>query len=86
MSTIFMIVAIGIVAIIVMSKIPGVEHFVKPIIDLIFSLVKFVAENGTNWLIWLVKNLLSSHIEVIRHMLLSPEQLDPSAEVRSKEK
>jgi hypothetical protein len=78
--------ACGIVAIMVMSKIPGLEHFVKPIIDLVFTFIKFVAENGTNWVIWSFKNLWGSHFEVIRHLLLPAEAIDPSQAVRDKEK
>lgn len=86
MNEILMWGAVGIVAIMVMSKIPGLEHFVKPIIDLLFTFIKFVAENGANWTIWLFKNLFSSHIELLKHLVLSPEALDPSQEVRNKEK
>ncbi len=86
MNEIFMWSGVGVLCIIVMSKIPGLEHFVKPIIDLIFTFVKFVAENGTNWSIWMMKNLFGSHFEMVKHLVLPPEALDPSAEVRSKEK
>jgi hypothetical protein len=86
MNEIFMWSGVFIVALIVMSKIPGLEHFVKPIIDLLFTGIKFVAENGMNWFIWLIKNLMSSHVELVRHLILSPGAIDPSQEVRSKEK
>lgn len=86
MNEIFFWAGISIVVIMVMSKIPGLEHFVKPIIDLLFTFIKFVAENGTNWAIWLFKNLFGSHLELAKHLTMSPEALDPSQAVRSKEK
>lgn len=86
MNEIFFWFGIVVVVIMVMSWIPGLEHFVKPVIDLIFTCVKFVGENGYNWAIWLFKNLFGSHWELLRHLLLAPESLDPSQEIRQKEK
>lgn len=78
--------SLGIFGIIVMSKIPGLEHFVKPIIDLIFTGIKFIFENAGNWFIWAFKLLLGSHLEVFRHLTQAETDLDPSHEVRSKGK
>ena len=82
MSTLFFILACVILGVVVLSKIPGLEHFVKPIIDLIFTIVKAVIVNGTAWSIFIFKNLLSSHTELLKHLLFSAEELDPSHNMR----
>jgi hypothetical protein len=68
-----------------MSKIPGLEHLVKPCIDLIFTGIKVGGANGSYWLVWLFKLLLSSHLDFARHLIFSAEAIDPSLEIRNKE-
>lgn len=78
-----MVFILALVALIVLSRIPGLEYLVKPLVDLFFSFVKFCAEHGTSWLIYFTKVLVSSHIELIRHLLLPAEAIDPSQAVRN---
>jgi hypothetical protein len=73
------------VALLVLSKIPGVELLVKPIVDILFSLIRLSVENLWMWLIWLFKNLWFAHIEVLQHLVMSAEQLDPSVRMREDE-
>jgi len=82
MNEIFMWLGLFAAGLIVCSKIPGIEHLVKPVIGLVFSAIQFIAENGGNWCIWLFKILWGSHIEFIRHFIVPIEVLDPSAAVR----
>jgi hypothetical protein len=84
MNEIFFWMGMLAVGLIVLSKIPGLEHMVKPVIGLFFSLIQFVAENATNWLIWLFKLLWGSHLELLKHLVVPIEVLDPSAAVRDK--
>ncbi len=73
---------LGLVALMICAKIPGLEHFVKPVIDLFFTFFKFVAENSVSWVIWLFKSLWNSHLEVISHLIFSQDKLDPTASIR----
>lgn len=82
MSTIAFVFALALVGLIVLSKIPGLEYLVKPLIDLFFGLVKFCAEHGVSWVIYITKVLFSSHIEFVRHLALSAESVDPSQTMR----
>jgi len=83
MNTILFIAAGGVLTLIVLAKIPGLEHMVRPVIDLVFTAVKAVGENAVSWGIWLFKILWSCHIEFVRHLILSAEVIDPSTEVRA---
>ncbi len=83
MNTIAFIAAGTLLALVVLAKIPGLEHTVRPIIDLVFTALKAVLENLVSWAIWLFKLLLDAHVEVVRHLLLSAEAIDPSVALRA---
>lgn len=82
MNTIAFIAASILLSLVVLAKIPGLEHTVRPVIDLVFTGIKAVLENLISWSIWLFKLLMASHIEVFKHLVLSAEALDPSHEIR----
>jgi hypothetical protein len=82
MNTILFWFAIGLVVLIVASKIPGLELLVKPIIDLLFSMIKVVSENSYLWFIWLFKLLWNSHADLLNNLFHKAEDLDPSIAVR----
>lgn len=85
MNTVFFILGGALLALIVFAKIPGLEMLVRPIINLAFTLVQAVAANGSYWVIWLLKLLLTSHADLIRNLMLSAESIDPSVEIREQE-
>ena len=60
------------------SRIPGLEHVWKPIIGLIFTAVEAALTNLWAWSIFVIKTLLFSHIDLVKHLVLSSEQIDPS--------
>lgn len=82
MSTIIFILAASILGIVLMSKIPGVEHLVKPIIDLVFTFIKFMSANMLAWSVFLFKLFFNSHFDLIKHLLLSDKAIDPSIAMR----
>lgn len=82
MNTITFIIAGVLLGLVVLAKIPGLEHLVRPIIDLVFSFIKFVGENCFSWAIWLFKLLWGSHLELIQHLMLAAEDIDPSVALR----
>ena len=77
--------AAGIVlALIILAKIPGLEHLVRPAIDLIFTGLKAVFANIASWTIWLLKLLLGAHVEFFQHLIFSAEVMDPTLVLRAK--
>lgn len=85
MNTIAFIFAGSILGLIVLAKIPGLEHTVRPMIDLLFTGIKAVLENGVSWAIWLFKVLWDAHWDLLRHLVLSPEAIDPSVSVKEED-
>lgn len=84
MNTILFVAAGILLTLVVLAKIPGLEHTVRPLIDLVFSLIKVLAENIWSWSIWLFKVLWSSHMELAQHLIFKAETLDPSVAMREK--
>lgn len=82
MNTIALIAAIVVLGLVVLAKLPGLEHLVRPIIDLIFTGVKVIAEGAFGWTVYMTKALWSSHVELIMHLMLAPAQLDPTFAIR----
>lgn len=81
MSTIVFIFACFIVVLIIASKIPGVEHLVRPVIDLVFYFIQAIAENGGAWIIWFVKSLLKAHQVLFINLTQDAEEIDPTSKI-----
>lgn len=84
MNTIFFIISGCILALVVIAKIPGVEHLVRPIIDLVFTFIKAFLENMVSWSIWLFKLLWDAHLELVQNLVLSAEKIDPTVAIKKK--
>ena len=82
MSTFLFIVAGIVLVIVVMAHLPGLEHFVKPIINLLFTLLQAILVNGGSWLFFLVKVVWFSHLDLLKNLCFSAEHLDPTIEIR----
>jgi len=83
-STILFFVAAVMLGLMVVSKLPGLEHFVKPTVDLLFTFIKFMASNMGAWSIYFLKVFMGSHGELIKHLVLSEATIDPSIDFREK--
>lgn len=83
MSTILFFIALGVLVIVVMSKLPGLEHFVKPIISMLFSLLQAIVTNMWAWGIFIFKTLLYSHIDLVKHLIFDEHALDPSLKMKN---
>lgn len=85
MNSLLFLLACAVLVLVVAAKIPGIEYFVKPIVDLVFTGVKVSCEYGASWVVWMTKLLLSSHSDLVRHLFMSAEDIDPSREIRENE-
>lgn len=82
MNTIVIVAIAVVLGLVILSKIPGLEHAVRPAIGLIFAGLSALLENLWSWSIWLFKVMWSAHWELLRNLLLPAEAIDPSVEVR----
>lgn len=60
------------------SRVPGLDHVWKPIVSLLFTAIEAAFTNLWAWSIFVVKTLLFSHVDLIKHLILSAEQIDPT--------
>jgi cell division protein FtsB len=85
MNTIIFYSSIGVLALVVMAKIPGIEHFVKPIIQILFDALKFIAAHIGSWVLWVTKSVLRAHTWFLKNLIYPPEALDQTIAVKEKE-
>lgn len=81
MNTLGFILVSIVVVLIVVSRIPGLEHFVKPSIDLIFAAIKVVGANGGSWVIWLFKEIWRAHSFLLENLIKNPHDIDPTTKL-----
>lgn len=75
--------AIG--ALIALSAIPGVKHFIEPLLEFVFWLIKVGSEHLFSWLVWLAKTALNDHSTVVAHLTNTAEDLDITLALRQDE-
>jgi hypothetical protein len=85
MSPLFFNAAVVVLVIVVMSHIPGLDHFVKPIIGLLFTLLQAIMVNGFDWLFFVVKAVWFSHLDLLKNLIYSAESLDPTIQIKSQQ-
>jgi hypothetical protein len=76
MSTILIWAAAGILLLVLLDKLPGIKHLIKPIIDLLTFLFTTFFGNLGAWLMWLVKTMARSHHVLSVHLIRSRDELD----------
>lgn len=64
------------------SKIPGLDQLVAPLMQLIAYCFKFIMEFAGAWSLYFVKILFRAHWVYLKHLFLSPDQIDPTYELR----
>lgn len=70
------------VALIVLSKIPGIEHIVKPLVGATFKAAEAVVALLWSWAIYALKALLDAHLTLLKHLILPAETIDPTDRLR----
>ena len=85
MSTLlFYLSAFGL-GLLLLGMIPGLRELVRPIIQMLFTLLAAIASVFGSWLVVAVKTLVSAHIQLVRHLFKSAEAIDPTVAVRDKD-
>lgn len=85
MNTLVFYILVSMVVLGIASVIPGVQHLVRPIVDLFFKLIQAIASTSVYWAIYVAKNLVDAHVEFVRHLMLDAKDLDPTLAMRENE-
>ena len=77
-----LIIGVAAVALFILSKIPGLEHLVKPLVGALFKLLEAVVSLLWSWAIYAGKALFQAHITLIKHLILPASAIDPTDSLR----
>ena len=78
MVTIALYASLGIIALALLSWIPGVKVLVSPIIGLITKLVEETFKHSLGYIIWAVKLVLVSHLDFLKNLTHSRKHFNPT--------
>lgn len=81
MSTIVMYFAGFIILLMVLDRIAGLKHLIKPVIDFISFIVTTICTNIGAWLMWMLKTLGRSHYVLAVHLVRTRDDLDPTEQI-----
>ncbi len=82
MNTILFWAAIVIAGLILLSFIPGLKHFTKPVIESVWQLLQASGISVGAWFVFLTKIIWRAHVDILRNLVLPVKELDPTREVR----
>lgn len=79
----FLFITIGAaIALFVLSKIPGLEHLVKPLVGALFKVLEAIVALLWSWAIYAGKALFQAHITFIKHLIFPASAIDPTDSLR----
>ena len=82
-STFLLAGAVFIVLLILLSRIPGVEHLVKPLVNGVTWVFSTFMGGVSGWLLWGVKTAWRSHTSLLAHLFTRRVELDPAERIRA---
>jgi len=77
-----LILAVAAIALFVLSKIPGLEHLVKPLVGALFKLLEAIVGLLWSWAIYAGKALFQAHLTFIKHLVFPASAIDPTDSMR----
>ena len=85
MTSLFFFFLGGLGALVALSAMPGIKHFVQPLLEFVFWLLKLGTEHAVSWIVWLAKTAIDDHSTLIAHLTKSAEELDITLALRQAE-
>ena len=85
MSILFVLGGIGALALFLLAKVPGVEHLVKPVIQIMVDLIKLVLGNAATWSIYFARGILNAHTDLLKHLTRPAAAIDPTMQYEQQE-
>lgn len=82
MSTFILLAAAFIILLIILSRIPGVEHLVKPLVNGVTWVFSTFMGGFGSWLLWGIKTAVRSHTSFFMHMFSRRVSVDPAEKIR----
>lgn len=70
--------------VLLLSYMPIIKGPVKYLLNMFKSTINFMVAQLTLWLLYLIKIVVTAHVEVLKHLFLPVEKLDPMRKVKNK--
>jgi hypothetical protein len=83
MSTFILLTAAFIILLIILSRIPGVEHLVKPLVGGVTWVFSTFMGGVGGWLLWGIKTTIRSHASLLTHLFTPRMGLDPAERIKA---
>lgn len=77
-----LIFAFVVIALFVLSKIPGIEHLVKPLVGAVFKAGEAVVALFWSWAVYSGRALFQAHLTFIKHLIFPASAIDPTDSMR----
>lgn len=84
MVTIILYISLSILALAILSWLPGTRVLVSPLVGLITKLVEEVFKHSVGYIIWLVKLIISSHSNFINNLIHHRKHFNPTEDFENK--
>lgn len=84
MVTILIWIGVFMGAMVLLSLIPGTKDMVQYLWKGLFAILGVIFEHFGQWFVFMSKGILDAHKVVIRNLWHTPEELDPTLEIRRK--
>lgn len=85
MTILFVLGGIGALGLFLLARVPGIEHLIKPVIQILIDLLKLAAGNAATWSIYFGRGIWNAHTDVLRHLTHSAEAIDPTMRYEQQE-
>lgn len=85
MAILFVLGGLGALALFLLAKVPGIEHLVKPVIQIVVDLLKLVTTNAATWSIYFARGIWNAHADLFRHLTHSAGSIDPTMQYEQQE-
>ncbi|MGC8518959.1 MAG: hypothetical protein ACP5P4_10595 [Steroidobacteraceae bacterium] len=79
---VLLIFAVVVIALFVLSKIPGLEHIVKPLVGAVFKIIEAIVSLLWSWAIYSGRTLFQAHLTFLKHLILPASAIDPTDSMR----
>lgn len=85
MLTIILYVSFSILALAILSWLPGTKVLVSPVVSLITKLVEETFKHSVGYIIWFVKLIISSHVNFINNLIHHRSHFNPTEDFENKQ-
>ncbi|GAB6035395.1 hypothetical protein [Galenea microaerophila] len=82
MSTIVLWIIIAALAIIILGKLPGLDHVLKPLFESVFTLLTEIFKQAFIWVMFVIRHILVAHRDFFYHLTNPRHKILPEERIK----